>query len=70
MRPLPITYDETETLYQRILNSGLRSLMVTSAEPEEGTSTLAYALAQRIAASGKKILFIDFRCHLPLIPVA
>jgi len=61
MRPLPISYKETEAIFQRVVTSGTHRVLFASAEANEGTSTIAYALAQRLAASGRKILFVDFK---------
>lgn len=60
MHALPITYSECGDIYSRTVDSGLRALLFLSSDPGEGTSTLAYAIAQRAVASGKKVLFVDF----------
>ncbi len=60
MRPLPITYEETEQLYKKVTSGEIRSILMVSADTDAGTSTVAYSLAQRMAAAGKKVLYIDF----------
>ncbi len=72
MRPLPITYEETEHLYQKATGDGLRSILFVSAENDTGTSTVAYGVAQRIAAAGKKVLYVDFDANssFPVLSLA
>jgi len=60
MRPLSITYEETEAIFRSVAEEDLRSVLVASTEAGEGASTIAYALAQRISATGKEVLYIDF----------
>lgn len=60
MHMLPITYSECGDIYSRSVDTGLRSVLFLSSNPREGTSTLAYAVAQRAVASGKRVLFVDF----------
>ncbi len=61
MHALPITFAECEAIYSRI--EGLRTVLFTSAVPGEGSSTIAYAVAQRAAASNRRVLLIDFNTH-------
>lgn len=60
MRALPITYTECDTIYGQTVDKGLQSVLFVSAKPGEGVSTIAYAVAQRAAANGKRVLFLDF----------
>ena len=39
--------------------SGIRTIMLTSSEPNEGKSEVAFALARSFAQTGKKVLLID-----------
>ncbi|MCR9257713.1 MAG: hypothetical protein NXI16_16640 [Alphaproteobacteria bacterium] len=61
MHALPITYNECEAIYSKF--AGLRSVLFVSAAPGEGNSTIAYALAQRAAAGGQRVLFLDLNTH-------
>jgi non-specific protein-tyrosine kinase len=45
--------------------SALRSLLITSAEPGEGKSTIAANLAKAFAQSGKRVVVIDCDLHMP-----
>ncbi|PJE80912.1 Tyrosine-protein kinase YwqD [invertebrate metagenome] len=65
MIKLPIHYMEIETLYSNTIGKGLRSLAITSAVSNEGTSTVAYAVAARGAADGKKVLLIEMNMVHP-----
>ena len=46
-----------------VLDRGERSLMVVSAVPGEGKSTVAYGLAVTMAASGDRAVFVDADLH-------
>lgn len=61
--PLPIDFAENEALYAQTVGSDARSVLFTSALPGEGVSTLAYALAQRAASAGLRVLLADFNVH-------
>jgi len=64
LRPsLPIDYAETATIYESTVGKELRSLLLTSAVPGEGVSTVAYGLAQHAAAVGKRVLLVDLNTH-------
>ena len=64
IRPaLPVDYAETATIHESTVGKGLRSVMVTSAIPGEGTSTIAYALSQHAAITGKRVLLVDLNTH-------
>lgn len=67
MISLPIHYVELENVYARTLGGGVSSLALASAQGDEGVSTLAYALARRAAAAGKKTLLIDFNLARPSV---
>lgn len=42
-----------------------RKILITSAEPDEGKTTIATCLAIRQAVEGKKVLLIDADCRMP-----
>lgn len=67
MRQIPIHYSEIEELYGRTVAAGYQSIAITAAKPGEGTSTIAYALARRTAAAGKKTLLVDFNMAAPSV---
>lgn len=67
MIPLPIEYEELETVYAATTGEGRQAVCVTAAEHGEGVSTLAYALARRTAAAGKSTLLADFNTARPSI---
>ena len=43
----------------QLCNSDLKVIMITSATPNEGKSTVSFNLAITLAESGKKVIFID-----------
>ena len=49
------------------LSKGMKSILVTSAIPGEGKSTIAYNLALAIAEEGKKVALLDFDLRRPNI---
>jgi len=59
MIPLPIHYEELESIYSNTLGADYHSVAVTSAEHGEGVSMIAYALARRSAAAGRRTLLVD-----------
>jgi Mrp family chromosome partitioning ATPase len=67
MIPLPIHNPELEDIYTRTFGDGLRSLAITSSRDCEGVSTIAYALARRGAADGRKTLLVDFNRRRPSV---
>jgi Mrp family chromosome partitioning ATPase len=62
---LPIHYAELEAIHSRTLGNGTRTLAVASAVGGEGTTTLARALAERTAASGRRTLLVDLNLEHP-----
>ena len=52
---------------RRILDDGLRTLMISSAEPNEGKSTIATNLAISLAQAGKQVILVDCDAYLPSI---
>ena len=56
---LPVNYLEVEEIYNNSIGKGMRSVAVTAANPDEGTSTLAYALSQRSEVDGKRTLLVE-----------
>lgn len=67
MNEIPIRYVELEAIHGRTLGAGMRTLAVTSANPGEGVTMLARALARRSAAAGKRTLLIDFNLFRPTV---
>jgi Mrp family chromosome partitioning ATPase len=67
MRQIPIHYSEVEELYGRTVAAGFQSIAITASKPGEGASTVAYALARRAAAAGKKTLLVDFNMAAPSV---
>lgn len=59
MIKLPISYLEIEEIYNNCIGKGMRSVAITSANPEEGCSSLAYALSLRSEADGKRTLLVE-----------
>lgn len=45
--------------------SAIKSILITSAEPGEGKSTIAANLATSFAQSGKKVILVDCDLHIP-----
>jgi len=56
-----------DSLYAKLcfLHTPVRSVMVSSVEPEDGQSTVAVNLAKTAAASGKKVLLVDANIRQP-----
>lgn len=56
-----------DSLYAKLcfLHTPVRSVMVSSVEPEDGQSTVAVNLAKTAAASGKKVLLVDANIRNP-----
>ena len=59
MIKLPINYLEIEEIYNSCIGKGMRSVAITSANPGEGCSSLAYALSLRSEVDGKKTLLVE-----------
>lgn len=59
MIKLPINYLEVEQIYGNTVGRGMRSLAVTSSNPGEGCSTIAYAISKRSEADGKHTLLVE-----------
>ena len=59
MIKLPVSYLEVEEIYNNSLGKGMRSVAIASANPEEGCSTLAYALSKRSEQDGKHTLLVE-----------
>lgn len=54
-------------LFARSKFTQLQTLLITSAEPREGKSTIAANLAQAIAESGKRVVAVDCDLHRPTL---
>ncbi len=67
MIPLPINYTEMEDIYVKTFGSSMRTLAIAAARDGEGVSTLAYALARRAAAMGRRTLLVDFNRRDPSV---
>ena len=59
MIQIPIQYEEMDALFAATIGAGHRSIAITSSQHDEGVSMLSYALARRIAASGRRSLLVD-----------
>ncbi|MDD9928436.1 MAG: hypothetical protein OXR03_21635 [Rhodospirillaceae bacterium] len=60
MAALPMGLPELTTISARCGRDGQRTLLFCSTDPGDGASTVSYAMAQRIAGSGKRVLYVDF----------
>lgn len=58
-------YLEVEHIYSQTCAKGLRSISICAANPQEGVSTLACALAERHQMSGKRTLLVDMNYFRP-----
>ncbi len=59
--------DEVEALWRSLVQGGQRCVCVTSAEPEEGASTLAAALARRAVLAGETTLLAEISPRRPML---
>ncbi|KEQ13340.1 hypothetical protein GZ77_13045 [Endozoicomonas montiporae] len=62
---LPINYIEVEMVYSNTIGRGMRTLAITSTNPGEGCSTMAYALSKRAEADGKHTLLVEVNLFHP-----
>lgn len=60
---------EIERIYSQILAEGTRALALTSANPGEGVTSLALALAHRNLLAGHSTLLVDLNLHHPAFNV-
>lgn len=67
MIPLPIHFEELETIYAATLGANHHCVAVTSAESGEGVSMIAYALARRAAEAGRRTLLVDLNTANPTV---
>ena len=67
MTPLPISYFELETIYTQTVAQGVKSLAVTASTEREGVSTVAYSLAKRCEAGGRRTLLVDLNLSRPSV---
>jgi polysaccharide biosynthesis transport protein len=67
----PLFFEVFRSLYTNILllgsDSPIRSLVISSATPGEGKSTVAIQLAQAAAAMGQRVLLVDADLRLPTL---
>jgi Mrp family chromosome partitioning ATPase len=67
MIPFPIQFEELETIYSNTFGADHHSVAITSAERGEGVSMIAYALARRAAAAGRRTLLVDLNTANPTV---
>ncbi|MGB0683894.1 MAG: hypothetical protein ACPGOV_14370 [Magnetovibrionaceae bacterium] len=67
MIPLPIRYAEVEAISSATFGTGQRSVALLTPKPRGGSSTLAYALARRVAESGKRTLLVELNLAQPAL---
>ena len=65
MIPIALHEKTVQNCFYQIQRQGLKSLAITATRREEGVSTFSYALARRAAATGIKVLLIDFNIPHP-----
>ena len=58
---------EIEQIYSRLLSTSQRALAICAANPGEGVTSVALALAQRNLLAGKSTLLVDFNCYRPTL---
>lgn len=56
---------EIERIYAQVLTKGSRSIAITAANPNEGVTSLALALAQRNLLAGHSTVIVDLNLHNP-----
>jgi len=70
--PRSMTAEAIRTIRTNLLLSSpselQRSVLVTSAKPEEGRTTVAINLAIALAQSGRRVLLVDANFHRPCLP--
>ncbi len=64
---IPVHYVDIDPLFNASIARGVRSLCITSSMAREGVSTVAYSIAKRSAASGKKTLLVDANLNNPCV---
>jgi Mrp family chromosome partitioning ATPase len=67
MIDLPLHQSELEQLYLRTVGAGLRSIAVTAPDIGAGVSTIAWGLARRAAAGGRRTLLVEFNSARPML---
>jgi len=63
---IPPDNTEIERIYTQVIASGVRSIAICAANPSEGVSSLALALAQRNLLAGNSTLLVDLNLHKPV----
>lgn len=64
---IPYLYQEIDRIYAKTLGRGIRSLCVTSSMPNEGTTSVVCALAQRARAVNLNVLVVDMNLYNPVV---
>jgi len=64
---IPAMNLEIERIYAKALAAGQRTLAVTAANPGEGTTSVALALAQRNLLAGHSTVVVDMNLHHPAL---
>lgn len=65
MHEIPVHYLEIDTLYRNTIGCGLKSVALTAAQPGEGVTTMALALARRSALAGARTVLVDLNLQHP-----
>ncbi|MBL4588737.1 MAG: AAA family ATPase [Alphaproteobacteria bacterium] len=64
MMTLPIEHKDIQALHYQLVHQSIKTISCVGVTPEVGTTSIAYALARRFAASGSRTLLIDLdRTH-------
>jgi protein-tyrosine kinase len=67
---LPIHYPEIDVVYRQTVGKGARTVCVTAANPGEGVSSLALALAHLGAVAGLETVLVDVNLPRPSASIA
>jgi Mrp family chromosome partitioning ATPase len=60
---IPTHFQEVESLYRRILQSGQHVFAICAPAMGQGASTLGYAAARRCSRAGKRVLLVEMYTH-------
>ncbi|MDG1286190.1 MAG: CpsD/CapB family tyrosine-protein kinase [Rickettsiales bacterium] len=64
---VPVHYVGTDPLFNASIARGVRSLCISASAAGEGVSTVAYSMAKRSAAAGKRTLLVDANLRHPCV---